>query len=237
MEPRLVDKQFTAFVEECMTQYQDTHGVSHRRIVWTDKDEIIKILNLLCQKAPLFNMFLPKRNLLRFQKVGKATEKGFIECSGGTTNRYIKPKQLVLNYMPDFTMWSYFRLESEPVQPLEKFYCNAGFNEAIELKSGEYVDRSFNDVPEFREENYGYKVLMRYYKGDFVICPVQSPYNRISQSTDDGRHNDLTMDEFDFYITRCIANWNLLDWNRNDYDRNIADIKRVYANNVLAKGK
>lgn len=229
MEFKLTDEQFTAFIEECMTKYQNTHGVSHRRIVWTDIDEIIDILNQLCQKAPLFNIFFPHSGLGRFEKVSKAKEEGFIEIIT-LSRRYIKPKQLILEYIPDFTMWSYFRLESEPMQPLNG-YGNTifGYNELAQLDSGEYVSYDYIDSSEFQDTEENFKYVSRHFEGDFVIVPVNSPYNRISQSTDDGRHSDLTKEEFDFYITRCVGNWKLLHWTQKNYQRHIAEIKRIYA--------
>lgn len=224
------DEQFIAFINECIEKYAVTHEVQHERIVWTDMNEIIHILNQLCEKAPLFNMFLPVRGFERFEQVNEAKEKGFIELGGNhCIIRYVKPKQLILDYYVGAMQWSYFRLESVPTERVLEGREHLDRDYLTELASGEYIDREMELSDDFVKENPGMKAVMRYYRGDFVIVPVESFYNQYSVSTDNGRHNSMNKDEFRFYIEECLHMKGHLKWDYNDYENKINYFKRLYA--------
>lgn len=233
LKERVTNKGFNAFVEQCVENYQSTHGTSETRIVWDSMIDIIEIINQLAKSAGALNMFMPKFGFMNVRSAKLAQEYGFMEVLGSGNPRYICPKALVLEYNPISIEWSYFRLESVPQTKFEEHHCIDSFNHMIQLPSTEYVDINLLESDAFRIEHPEYKVVMRYFEGDFVIWPAKSPYNVLASSATDGRHSDLNRDEFRFYIDCCIGEPDLLEWTLDGYAGMIDKMKAAYAESLV----
>lgn len=177
------------------------------KVVWTDLNDIISVLNFLCKYKSLAYVFLP-RGGAHYKGVKKAEEERFLEFDMGMA--YLFPaKSLTFYSFGKEPEWNYFRLDAyddvEPVflKELPEEITEAD-EELTELFPGEYAPL---EVWEYNEEYHGYcptekmRRIARYYRGSFVLFNTRSSYNL--ESSTHNRHSHFTKEEFEFYIQGC----------------------------------
>lgn len=159
---------------------------------WTNINSIIFVLNLISEMPSLNHMFYPSGGGNDLVSIEKAAESGFIKLVTSVNSiELIKPcKLFVENFDNDFD-WSYFRLDTEEILPIN------------DEKSGEYYQPLTEDTPghyvawtvyNYRHYDDGTpapdnaSLVNRYTKGSFVFFAKNSLYNNISVAYN-GYHN------------------------------------------------
>lgn len=178
--------------------------------VWEDKQEILSVLNIVGSIASANHMFCPEGGGIDMAGAIESVEKDCIEISSGENSipYIIKPKNLKFNSFNSNHEWSYFRIETNYLEPSGIYKKDEYKHEEItEITPGVYRERSVWDY-----EYYNYdldnnrekplpetaRLIVRYMEGSFVIFAKSSPYNFSELGFDpyDGRHNLMSNDEF-----------------------------------------
>lgn len=173
------------------------------RAEWRDLDSIIRILNNIGAMPGLNHMFLPTAGGGDMESAEYASEEGCICLVADKSNYILKPKKLELeNYGTNDYLWSYFRLEVQPLEPILNNE-NSDYRELlIEDYPGHYIMSNlanYNRYDDGTEFPKGYRVVDRVLKGTFVIFSKQSIYNHIA-GTYDARHDKMEGLQFREYI-------------------------------------
>jgi serine/threonine-protein kinase len=115
----------------------------------------------------------------------------------------IKPRRLVFENFDTDTQWNYFRIENEELEPIDIENVYRDSEELVDIEPLHYIDRIYWDEGYYEGEKLppSARLVSRYMKGDFVIFSKTSFYNH-APSTYDGRHNQMTTDEFREYIAQ-----------------------------------
>jgi len=186
--------------------------ISHRifgnnvpvRTVYNNPQTIVRVLNTLCQSRAMNHLFFPGGGGLDLTEAAIAPEQGFIYFMNGSIINIIKPRTLYFESFPD-SRWNYFMLEAEEIDPIKGVSIGRHGDQClVEDMPGHYVDASaaqygVYDYDSGKPLPKGSKVVYRYLKGKFLIVIKTCGYNHI-QSTYDGRHSDMTNEEFREYI-------------------------------------
>lgn len=187
-----------------------------KRVIWEDREDIIKVLNVIGSYDNLNHLFFPDGGGLDLESAKISNEPKCIELGFGGLDYVVKPKRLVFESFGTEPEWNYFRLELDELEasgvyknedksiPYHKNHDQEGVSEIypgqydkyelVEHRS-DYVYMGY-DIPETARQIY------RYFRGTFVIFNKRSTYN-LTSSTYDGRHDKMTTDEFREYI----KNW------------------------------
>jgi serine/threonine protein kinase len=185
-----------------------------QRVTWSDKDDIVKILKMVCSFDQLNHFFYPNGGGMDLKDVRLSHEDECIELDCGLID-IVKPSRLIFesfNYNPE---WNYFRLEIDNLKPIEvlnsegiKTNVNIYDHEVVsELSEGEYYSYKILENREYYKKHYlitSYsRHVSRWFRGSFVFFCKTSIYNSIA-STYDGRHNKMNTDEFRLYIQNIV---------------------------------
>jgi serine/threonine-protein kinase len=171
--------------------------------VWTNRDDIISVLNIIGRIESSNHSFLPGGGGLDLTGANLSSEPDCIELNMGTTPYICKPKNLQFESFGISSNWSYFRLNTIRLEPItSKYHHQEYFEDLIELKTGEYVSRAEENNDDIMEIFNRYAVRML--SGSIVIFSKSSVYNDES-STYDGRHNKMSSGEFREYIQKWIS--------------------------------
>jgi hypothetical protein len=170
---------------------------------WTDIDDIVNILNKIGSVESLNHMFYPSGGGMDIESARTSYETDCIEIYTGLTD-LLKPKCLIFESFDD-NLWSYFRIETEELEPSGVYEELDSSSEELTEINGEYVSRRYWDEGEYKGENLpsSARILTRHLNGSFVIFAKSSYYNKNSR-TYDARHNNLTSTEFREYIESVI---------------------------------
>lgn len=176
--------------------------------IWTNKLEIIKVLNKLGSFDNSNHLFYPDGGGLDLSGSKISNEQNCIEIKTAF-NEIISPKSLTFHSFENID-WSYFRIELNEIPQTSTYDYNVNFSEELcEISPLEYISREHWDEHEYNEEPLpeNSRLLQRRLKGTLVVFGKMSPYNAHS-STYDGRHNDYSDSEFREYIeTVQINGW------------------------------
>ena len=161
--------------------------------VWRDRETIVHVLNAVGTLRAFNHMLFSDHGGLDFKSAEEATEEGCICIADTLGFLYIaKPEFLCLETFGDDYVWSYFLLQFSPLKPILE---DGGYGHAeylVEDKPGHYVsDRDsvygVYDYDTGEKLPEGYRNVIRYLTGTFLIVLKGSPYNGIP-ATYDGRH-------------------------------------------------
>lgn len=176
---------------------------------WTEKKDIIKILQLVGDKPNSNHTFLPDGGGLDLKGAAESAESDCIELHFVEKPAYImKPRVLIFQSFDKPYEWAYFRLETKELDPSGWYEHLTGIREELtELHPGEYIHRSYWESGCYEFDETGKelplpgtaRIVFRYFSGFFVIFAKASTYNEIS-STDGGPHSKMTDEEFKEYI-------------------------------------
>lgn len=176
--------------------------------VFKDPKKIIDVLNILANSSALNHMMFSGGGGLDFTGAELAHEEGFIYIFCGSFIHVLKPKALYLETFND-SRWNYYRLEAEVVEPIEGLpMYRSGEQELIEDFPAHYVDASCYSYGVYDYESGTplppeAKLVLRYTKGTFLFIMKTCTYNHI-HGTYDGRHGEMSNDEFRDYIQSLI---------------------------------
>lgn len=173
------------------------------RVIWTDLNNIIEILNILAKSSNLNHMFLPHGGGVDLQNACCSVESDCVELKADGNVYVLKPQRLLFESFQYDEQWNYFRLESLHLKPLNEFNNKYEMEPLTELTSGEYTDYECYEYDEYNGQPLPKTArhVIRVLRGDFVICAKMSFYNKIS-STYDGVHNSMSADEFRTQIAK-----------------------------------
>ena len=187
-----------------------------KRVVWENIDDIISVLNVICMYDNLNHLFFPVSGGLDLEGARRSSEKDCIELDFKLID-IVKPKRLLFESFGVEPEWNYFRLELDKLEPSGVYeaeedddpYEEQYDHEAVsELEPGKYGDYDLVENRAYYEEMgrdipEGARHVTRWFRGVFVIFNKRSTYN-LDGSTYDGRHNEMSTDEFRDYIQNSI---------------------------------
>ena len=165
---------------------------------WTNKEDIITILNIIGNIKYSNHMFFPNGGGLDLLGAKPSNEEDCIELDFGAS-RILKPKSLTFFSVDTKFEWNYFRLETDSLMPTD-VYENIGdaFSEELtEIYPMQYIDRIYWDEHSYCGEDLpkSARLVIRVLKGSFVIFKKTSIYNQ-NPSTYDARHETLGSNVF-----------------------------------------
>ncbi|PKL82810.1 MAG: serine/threonine protein kinase [Ignavibacteriae bacterium HGW-Ignavibacteriae-3] len=181
--------------------------------VWTDKNDIIYILQRIGSMHNMNHLFLPHFGGLDLTGCQLSHEEGCIELVFGERVYVVKPATLTFNsFGSDEYGWAYFRLETNTLKPTGVYDSLFSVKEELtEISPLEYVNRSVWD-----DRYYGYdengdskpfpnyvRLVTRLLSGSVVIFAKSSLYNA-NPDTYDARHNKMSAVEFHEHIEAAI---------------------------------
>lgn len=180
------------------------YGNGPQRCMWEDPVEINRVLNLISHLPLCSHIFFPNSGWMEYKKVEIGTEPSCLDIY--MSLNVIYRMRLGRLYYENFQLsfWNYFMLETEPVDPVVGTEVNEYFERVVEDKPGHFVSAvdaiygvyNYDDGIKLPQEA---KVLIRCLKGKFLIVLKHGAYNQIV-TTDDGRHNNCSNDEFRKYM-------------------------------------
>lgn len=198
------------------------------KVEWNNIEDIINVINLLCQYKSLMYVFLPQGGE-HIKGVKKAIEDNFIELDLGETPTLFPIKVLTFYSFGNNSEWNYFRLDPiDTIKPIFKETISSDLTEAYEkltelspcdyapYKGYEYEDE-YNGVSPTKEM----RVVNRYYRGSILLFNTRSSYNL--ETSTDSRHSYFTKEEFEFYINGCFQN--IFSLKYSEY--NLEGVKRL----------
>ena len=177
-----------------------------QRAIWDDITTIAEILDYLGDVNNLNHVLLPGGGGLDLLGAKLGLEPGTIELNLNAGIVYIvKPRRLLFENFSFDWEWNYFRLEPAQVAPIGIGYVSRGTERMVEIAPLKYIsldewERDRNGEREYPSNSRNVERLLR---GDLVIFQKTSTYNRITY-TYDGRHSQMTTDEFREYIKEKV---------------------------------
>ncbi|WP_339309806.1 serine/threonine protein kinase [Paenibacillus sp. FSL k6-2145] len=149
--------------------------------VFTDLEDIKRILKEISKSDASNHTFMPDGGGVDLVGCSDSNEKGCIELDFDAMTHVIKPKKLVLEHFPDVSSeWSYFNLIADELKPSGIYENNDRYyEEVLELSPGKYIDRKYSEIGEYQGKTLPdeSRVVLRYFKGSFVIFAKASIYN------------------------------------------------------------
>ncbi len=191
------------------------------RAIW-EGEPIPDVLTCISSIRELTHIIFPTGGGLNLLDIKISFEKDCIELCTDAGSYITKPKRLIFDSFSSDNDWDYFRLESDPLNPIS---LNKGqekrFSEALtELRPGEYTiyecweHNDFNamDLPQTARS------VVRFFRGDFLIVRNTSNYLKIPDFYR-GIHNKMSADEFKNVIQRLSI--------KKSYQKEINIIKKM----------
>lgn len=163
---------------------------------WNNLNDILDILRLLGKYESQNHTFFPDYGGLDLTYANLSYETGCIELIMNGLIYVVKPKKLNFEYINNDIEWTYFSLETDILEPIDRElpkemyseeYCEKG---PCNYHSLELFD---NMTLEEREITHA-RHITRYLRGSFVMFHKNSIYNKISDYT--GEHEKLGLEKF-----------------------------------------
>ena len=173
---------------------------------WTNKEEIITVLNKIASGKSNNYTFFADGGGLTLKGADQSNEDGCIEFDFDSA--YLS-KVNSLDFMAVGTdsacSNSYFRIATanlKPAQVYESDEIPTYHEHVLELTPLNYIDGKYWDLGEYHGEDHptSARPLTRILKGDLVIFSKSSVYNQIT-NTDDGRHDKMDAETFKQYVS------------------------------------
>ncbi len=181
---------------------------------WSDKKDIIKILQSIGGKPNINKTFFPDGGGIELKGAAQCAETDCIELRFLEKHPCIlKPGELNFQSSGIYNEWAYFRLDAQELAPSGWNQDLKGIKEElIELHPAEYIHRCFWDSGSYEMDETGRelplpreaRLVFRYISGSFVIFAGDSAYNETAQ-VNDGRHSKMTEVEFRTYISEIAG--------------------------------
>lgn len=190
------------------------------------REDIVQALSLLSRYTHLNYTMMPRFGGMTLDGASIAPEEGCIYLYLGFTC-VCKPERLVFRGFDDVS-WNYFYLELSELTPVLTQHIE---EELIEDIPGHYVDATYANLGVYDYESgnplpTGWKQVMRVCKGAFLVVSKGGFYNSIT-STDDGRHEHFSEEDFFGYMTSIKNDVESCDGK----SESIIEVRRKYGNN------
>ena len=173
--------------------------------IWRNLDTIINVLNAVGTLRAFNHMLFSDKGGLDFKLATRTAEEDCICIADTLGGLYIaKPEFLCLETFGEDYMWNYFLLKFSPLEPILEDSTFGHAEYLVEDKPGHYVSDKDSvygvyDYDTGEELPEGYRKVIRYLKGEFLIVLKGSPYNGIPE-TYDGRHGQCDRQTFRQYM-------------------------------------
>lgn len=176
-----------------------------KRVMWENINDIIKVLNIICEYDHANHTLLPNRGGLDLTGAKLSFEDRCIELDFGAEPFIVKPKLLILETFEEYTDWAYLRLETEGLELIDNINYSREDEAFTELEPCVYTNYECYDYNDYNGKQLppNARQVIRVKRGSFIICLKTGVYNSIP-NTYDGRHNNMNADDFREYITRMI---------------------------------
>ncbi|OMD21326.1 hypothetical protein BJP48_30110 [Paenibacillus odorifer] len=149
--------------------------------VITDIKEIKKTLKKIAKSDASNHTFMPDSGGMDLTGCTKSEESGCLELDFDGITHIVKPKKLIFQSFPDVPLeWSYFNLIVDKLPPSGVYENDDDYYEELtELYPNEYISRGYYDAGEYNGKPLpeDARVVLRYFKGSFVIFSKASIYN------------------------------------------------------------
>ena len=151
-------------------------------IVWSNIEEIVKVLDLVSQTKSYNHMFLPSDGGLDLNGCILSRKQGFIELNEDGYITLVKPKRLYMEIF-GYYQWNYFLLETEQLPPCGLYeYDNADdvYEECVlEIEPDVYIEPYHLNYGTYNGIKLPDNARKIYFglKGNYVIFPKDSYYN------------------------------------------------------------
>lgn len=230
------------------------NGITPKSAEWTEREQIVKILNFI-GSIPSFNhTFLPSRGGLDFESAAIPVEKECLELNFDFETSIVKPKSLCFESFGNEVTWNYFLLETGDLAPiLDSFdsYNGEILDEWLcEDIPGHYVsDKDFvygvYDYESGEKLPENARRVARYLHGNFLFALKWGDYNKIP-SVYDGRHSLVTLKVFRKYCDALLTFIHIDESKRevllesgfpNDLFEKFFQAKRQYDENIEEERK
>jgi len=178
------------------------------RARWDDIADIVSVLNKVGGTSNLNHLFFPDGGGLD-RAVRSKREPGCIELITNGIANIVRPTRLFFESFNDEPQWNYFRLEAGELEPsgvYSDLAVDVAREELTEVGGEIYAERGCCDADEYLGSPLPERsrLVLRYFRGSFVMFQKTSLYNR-NPTTYDARHNKMTSDEFRAYIANQLA--------------------------------
>jgi serine/threonine-protein kinase len=216
------------FLENCRRSWIETFDAidPERRdqVVWEGPSAIRSVLDGVVKRTRS-HAHLPTGGGQDIGEVRRSREPGCLELQVDRGSAYIaKPARLILQRVPRSPAQSFLLLELDPLAasgayPPDEDYDNSDPDrdwlrrreEVVELRPGEYVERSVWDQGFVEYDRQGREIplpdearlLVRWFDGKILFVTKGSMWNGTS-GTYDGRHDKMTTDDIRAMIERSL---------------------------------
>lgn len=214
MRPEFREKNLPKWDELLWTLFKGNIPTGCR---WETKEDMINVLNHIGKYPNVNHTFLPSGGGLDLKGAADSYEPGCLELRLGEQGAYvIQPRALTFQSFDAPHEWSYFRLDTDPIQPSGVYEgLHRQSEELTEISPLEYVERIYWDEGYCGYDENGYlaplpesaRLVIRFFSGSFVIFAKASTYNAINE-TYDGRHSKMSAEDFRQYIARTVEKMN-----------------------------
>ena len=185
--------------KEVQEQLFPSYVPSHAE--WTDKEDMISVLNLLGQYNSLNHLFFPDGGGLDLTGASSSYEQGCIELHFGESVYIIKPKRLLYEYVDKTCEWNYFYIDLGEMDAITQVLSPTCFcEEFCEVAPRDYHPLElFNEMPLNDLRRIKPRHIVRYLKGSMVAFHKDSIYNGMI-SKYKGEHSKFSADGFRQFI-------------------------------------
>lgn len=173
--------------------------------IWHDLGTIIRVLNAVGTLHAFNHMLFSDHGGLDFKLATSTTEANCICISDTLGFLYIaKPEFLCLETFGEDYVWNYFLLKFSPLDPILEGETYGEAEHLVEDRPGHYVSDKDSvygvyDYDTGEKLPEGFRNVIRYLTGTFLIVLKGSPYNGIP-ATYDGRHGQCDRETFRQYM-------------------------------------
>lgn len=177
-------------------------GNKPQSTTFTRIDDIISVLTTVGRSPAYNHLLFSSGGGMDYTAIDKAAENGCVCIYTKPFYGILKPKALHMETFAD-SRWNYFLLEAEPLSPVLASVSD-GAEELVEDVPGHYVDPPDSVYGVYDYDTgvklpEGWRRVIRYQRGKFMLVSKTVPYNRIPQ-TYDGRHGAISVSELRKYV-------------------------------------
>lgn len=198
------EKQLPLWEEMIINLFE---GSTPLQKVWSDREEIIEVLDYVGTHKALNHTFLPDGGGWDLFGCSLSVEPECIDLKMNAAFR-IKPKKLTFQWFEEAGFdWAYFMLEADELEVSGVYEkLSSKKEELVEIINGNNIPSVHWAYQEYDEEKLSSdnaRFVVRYTSGQFVIFSKGSKYY-LDSSTYDGRHDKATPKGFEKYIGEIV---------------------------------